>query len=337
MKKILFFFRGIYNGGTEAETYTLLSMLKNSYDLYFTYYDLENSDPITFSKLSSVAKYVPLNSKFTADTLVFCTQAVNELEIIKENFKYDKSYFWYHYDSENQIKFLRMALEGACDKVIAVSKTSKTQLESLDFITEEMKNNIIVINNVIDTNRILSIADDDIEYDFNHTLNLVTVARIAPEKRLDRVIKIASELEKRNIDYIWLIIGKVNKLNCSDYEKEMQELFKVHPDIVFIGEKDNPFKYMKKADYSLLLSDRETWGLVVTESKIVGTPCVVTSFPAAYEQISDGENGLILNIESEDYVNIVDRILSEKDYLKNNLKDFKYDNEYLLELWSNLL
>ena len=337
MKKILLFFRGIYNGGTEAESYTLMTMLKNKYELYYTYFDLDNSDKITLSKFNTIAKYLPITEKFEVDTILFCTQAVKELDIIKQNFTYKKSYFWYHYDSENQKNFLKEALEGACDGAIAVSNTSRNQLIKLPFMTDKIKEKIIVINNVIDTNRILSIADDEIEYDFTHSLNLVTVARIAPEKRLDRVISIAKELEKRNIDYIWLIIGKVNKLNCTDYEKSLQKEFEEHPNIIFIGEKDNPFKYMKKADYSLLLSDRETWGLVITESKIVNTPCVVTSFPAAIEQIEDGYNGLVLDMNNENYVNIVDRILSEKDKLKQNLKDFKYNNASLLDKWYNIL
>ena len=32
MKKILFYFRGVYNGGTEMESYILLTKLKNNYD-----------------------------------------------------------------------------------------------------------------------------------------------------------------------------------------------------------------------------------------------------------------------------------------------------------------
>ena len=336
MKKVLFYFRGIYNGGTEMESYTLLTKLKDSYDVYFTYYDEENSDKITIAKMESVAKYIPFNSKATFDTIVFCTQARREIEKIKEKFEYNSAYFWYHYYSENQNAFLEMALNGACDKVIAVSKTSKKKLENLDF-AKGKEDRIVVINNIVDVDKIKAIADEKTEYDTTHSLNLVTVARIAPEKRFDRIINIANELERRNINYRWLIIGKVNKLNCTDYEKSIQDMFLKHKDIIFIGEKDNPFKYLKKADYSVLTSDRETWGLVITESKIVGTPCVVTNFDVVYEQIEDGKNGIILDMNNEDYETLVQRMLDEKDTLKNNLKSFNYDIETILNKWNEIL
>ena len=337
MKKILFYFRGIYSGGTEAAAYTLSSMIKDDYELYFTYFDKEYSDVKAILKMKKMARYIPFEQKFSVDTIIFCTQAINEFDIIKNTFTYNNSFYLYHYSSEKQNTFLEMALNGVCDKIICVSNTSKNDLERLPFVNDNNKNKIIVINNVIDIERILSIADNDIEYDFSHTLNLVTVARIAPEKRLDRVINIANELEKRNIDYIWLIIGKVNELNCTEYEKNIQNLFSSHSNIIFTGEKDNPFKYLKKADYTLLLSDKETWGLVITESKIVGTPCVVTNFEAAYEQVEDGINGLILDMNNENYEYIVNQMLDNKEILKSNIKNFKYDNLALLDKWKNIL
>ena len=167
MKKVLFYFRGIYNGGTEMESYTLLTKLKDSYDVYFTYYDEENSDKITIAKMESVAKYIPFNSKATFDTIVFCTQARREIEKIKEKFEYNSAYFWYHYYSENQNAFLEMALNGACDKVIAVSKTSKKKLENLDF-AKGKEDRIVVINNIVDVDKIKAIADEEIDYSNTH-------------------------------------------------------------------------------------------------------------------------------------------------------------------------
>ena len=77
--------------------------------------------------------------------------------------------------------------------------------------------------------------------------------------------------------------------------------------------------------------------MVITESKIVGTPCVVTNFDVVYEQIEDGKNGIILDMNNEDYETLVQRMLDEKDTLKNNLKSFNYDIETILNKWNEIL
>ena len=79
----------------------------------------------------------------------------------------------------------------------------------------------------------------------------------------------------------------------------------------------------------------ESWGNVITESKSLHVPCVVTNFPSAKEQITDGENGIIVNLDKESYDKIVERMLNEKEQLKQNLCSFKYHNE--IEKWKEII
>ncbi|MBR3153307.1 MAG: glycosyltransferase [Clostridia bacterium] len=101
------------------------------------------------------------------------------------------------------------------------------------------------------------------------------------------------------------------------------------------GYKDNPYVYEKNADYLLCFSPYESWGNVITESKILGTPCVVNDFSSAREQIEDGVNGIIVPLDCKDYDVFVDRMINEKMVLKKGVKDFKYENE--IEKWREIL
>lgn len=336
MKRILFYFNGVYSGGTEVEAVTLMKMLKGKYELYFTYYDTEGSFKNTIKKMNELAIYIPFDSNTTVDTIIFCTNATDHIKEIDNNFKHEKAYYWFHYYSGRQNEFARIALEGECNNIITVSEASNKKLSDFDF-SKGKEEKIITINNIVDIQKIKDGGKENVDVDLNHTLNLVTIARIAPEKRFDRIIKIAQKLEEKNIDYQWIIIGKVNLQTCTDYERNIQDEFKKHPSIILIGETDNPYKYLAKADYSLLLSDRETWGLVITESKILEVPCVVTNFDASKEQIEDGKNGIVLDIKNEDYDTLVKRMLEDKKQLKDNIKGFEYDNESILEKWYKLL
>ena len=62
---------------------------------------------------------------------------------------------------------------------------------------------------------------------------------------------------------------------------------------------------------------------------------MVTDFPSAKEQIEDGQNGIIVSRSLEDYEAVVERLVKEKTMLKNNLKDFHYQNE--LASWKKML
>ena len=78
--------------------------------------------------------------------------------------------------------------------------------------------------------------------------------------------------------------------------------------------------------------------MVITEAKILGVPCIVTDFEAAYEQIKDNENGLILSREdTTSYDNKIDLILNNKHKYKENLSKFKWSNDDILKDWTNIL
>lgn len=101
---------------------------------------------------------------------------------------------------------------------------------------------------------------------------------------------------------------------------------------------DNPYNIIKQCDYLALLSDDETWGLVLTEAKILKVPCIVSDFEVAYEQIIDNSNGIVLSREDINSYNLkIDTILNSKNFLKENLKDFKFSNYNTVKRWYKIL
>ena len=333
MRKILFFLCGIYNGGTEIELYNLLKKIdKKKYELYVAFSDKENSDTVMVNKIKTYAKQIEITDKHQMDVVVYCTEALDEIDQIKENIKYEKAYFWFHYFWEDQEMFLRRVVKNnEVDKVIAVSQSSKKELLELGCFEDEKQ--IDVIYNILDTDKIKEGAKEKLNKPLGKDLNFVTVSRIAPIKRFDRIEKFVQVLQQKQIDFKWFIVGKVKESDYSEYAKQMKARLNQYPQISFEGEQENPFKYMKACDYTMVLSDRETWSLATTESKIVGTPCVITDFGAAFEQIEDGKNGIIIERENEEYEKQVEKMLENKQNLRENLKGFEYPIEKILEDW----
>ena len=76
--------------------------------------------------------------------------------------------------------------------------------------------------------------------------------------------------------------------------------------IVLVGMTPNPYPYMAMADIYVQTSKFEGFGLTLNEARILNKPVVSTNFPVVYNQIRDGENGLICEMTA---ASIAERIM----------------------------
>lgn len=143
-------------------------------------------------------------------------------------------------------------------------------------------------------------------------------------------------LDEKGILYDWYVLGTA--FEKSTFE-EIQGWFQNNKNVHFIGYKDNVYPYIKKMDYLALLTDRESWGLVISEALILGVPCIVTDFKGVEKQITDKENGIILGMTDTDnsYSAGVENMVSMKDRLKQNVIGKDYHREDILRYWDKML
>ena len=335
MKKIMFYRPMYYIGGTEIAILSLIKKLKG-YDFYIAYTD-DTSDKGLLDKYSKYAKTVKIDNNFNEriDTLVLCSPYKSVLDI-NNYIKRNKTILWFHHfgDRESSIFYDDM-LYDVVDEIITVSETCKKIMLKQDY-AYKIKNKIRVIYNIIDVEGIINKSKEKIELDLKHQLTLVSVSRVCYSKGFERQLKLSRLLKKNNIDFKWYIIGgnyyKDIELEITNKYNEFKENF------VFCGFLENPYNIIKKCDYLVLLSDNETWGLVITEAKILGVPCIVTDFEVAYEQILDNKTGIILKRNDTDsYEDKIKLIIKNKKIYKDNLKDFVWSNDMILKKWNEIL
>ena len=107
---------------------------------------------------------------------------------------------------------------------------------------------------------------------------------------------------------------------------------------ILVFKLDNPHNIVKQCDYSVLLSDYETWGLVLSEAMILGVPCICTDFEVVYEQIEDSKNGIILSRENvSSYKDRVLEIVKSKEKFKNAVSKCDCNNDMILNKWESFL
>lgn len=161
----------------------------------------------------------------------------------------------------------------------------------------------IVITNVLDSLLIRKLANEPInDFLFNENqLYFLVVARISPEKGWDRIIEFM--INQKHLNPKLIVIGGIYFDENIAIKEKVENALKEN--VIFLGEKANPYKYIKASDYVLCLSDHETYGLVSEEAHILNKQVVFSEYETAVDQfVKDFDmwyNHFNINLEKIDY------------------------------------
>lgn len=247
-----------------------------------------------------------------------------------------KKYGWIHNDvskfdigiSEKEIKNTYSKL----DKVICVSKEAKTIFCDKYSIPE---NKVKVIYNFINENEILEKSK---EFEVkNDVFTFVNVAKMRDQKRQDRLVMAAKYLKDLGYNFKIQLVG-----DGPNFEKikNMVHEYDVEDKVEMLGLKTNPYPYIKAADFFVLSSYMEGYGIVIKESLLLKTKVLTTDIVGPREILEDGKYGIIVKNDDESlkYMmkDILDGKVSFKD-LDKNMKNYKGDNEEIMKKTLELL
>jgi glycosyltransferase involved in cell wall biosynthesis len=120
----------------------------------------------------------------------------------------------------------------------------------------------------------------------DHTLVLLCVSRLAPEKNLALVIKAWQAMKEKRPDTKLVLVGD---------GPQREALAALDPDIVFAGFRsgDDLARHYASADLFAFASLTETFGNVTLEALASGLAVVAYAHAAAGELITEGRNGII--------------------------------------------
>lgn len=371
-KKLLFGITSLTLGGAERVLVDLVNALCDKYDItIFTIYSkgelekqLSKSVKLKYLCDNSYAELSKIQKKLMSVKVLLLRKRIYK-KYIKEDFDIEIAFLegpitrlfsvknietrkiaWIHNDITKVFgKGLKSKLKKNLDKNVyskynTLVFVSKDNLKKFNEEYKDIRNKYLepikkeVIYNYIDKDSIIKKANEEVNIEFNKdAINFVTVARLVEQKGIDRLIEVHKKLIENGLNHNFYIIGDGPE---KERLQELIEKYKIENTFKLLGKKENPYPYIKNADYFCLLSRFEGYGMVLEEAKILDKPIIITD-TAAREAVEKYDNATILeNTEEGIYRGLENIILQDKETMKNN-KKFEYDNKKIIEKIEKLL
>ena len=210
---------------------------------------------------------------------------------------------------------------------------AKYPMQSFLSFYPQLTSRTTYIYNIMDDSMMISLSKVPINESFcNDYFNLVSVGRLDPVKRLSIVPELAKQIIDAGCNIRWFIIGPRGG-TLDEFEKLIKSIseYKLSEFVFYLGEKENPYAYMARADLLVNTSISEACPYVINEAKILHTPVVCTDFGSASEFVND-EIGFVSPIEG--IAGVIINFINDKNLqerIGHSIQSFYYDNTILLE------
>ena len=253
-------------GGIETFLYELARLsYKHGRDLTIVY---RTGDPAQIERIGRYCRILPLSSvekpiKCHKAFFNYAVDAINDFEadeyiqIIHADFKSDILQGWIHNNPQS-------------DKITARYAVSTNNAKSYEEVTHRLVTGVLYNPIQID--------------DEPRVMTLVSAQRMSEEKGIHRIQKLVKLLDNAQIPYVWHIFANATVNMDSE-------------NVMFHSMTLDVRKWIKYADYTVLLSDTEGFPYTVYESLCLGTPVIVTPLQMLDEMGVSAENSVVINFD----------------------------------------
>lgn len=219
----------------------------------------------------------------------------------------DKQKFLHAYRSESEMMRCYRNMDG-------VAFVSQTALNTFQQLTFWKKDNLKVVNNVLEVDTIINNSKKTCSLPNGNKVNFCSVGRLFYIKAYDRLIRVLGTLYKEGVrDWHFYLLGQGEERE--NLERLTSDL-NLKDNITFVGYDNNPHRYVTKMDFFVCSSLTEGYSTSVTESVILHTPVITTDCSGMSEIFGDSGCGMIVENSEEGLLNGMRQMLTEPDLVK---------------------
>lgn len=204
------------------------------------------------------------------------------------------------------------------DQIVLVSDSAH---EVFMTIYPEFKHKMSVIWDIQNAVLIRRLSEERPEWNLAKDIPcLLTIARLnKTQKGYDISLEACKILRNRGLKFKWYAIGR------GTYKEEMESFIKenhLEDSFILLGTTSNPYPYIMEATLYVQTSRHEGYGLSIAEARILNTPVVTTEFDAAFNQMVQGKNGLVVAQNPIAVADAIEMLLNNKD-LYNSIVEYQ--------------
>lgn len=237
--------------------------------------------------------------------------AIGFLEGITDFFVIDKTTAakkigWVHTDFNN--RSLLPEEKAYYRQFDAMATITEACRKSLVRTTEVSAEKVIVIENITIPSEIIRLAEQAGPLWNDGRYHLLTLARLEFQKGIDIAYAACKLLRDANAPVCWHVLGDGSmkqQLEKWISAEGMQQQF------VLEGVTSNPYPYMKAAWAIVQPSRVEGKSVVLDEAKILHKRIIITNYPSATDQLTDGVNGMIAEMAPQAVAEAILRLLDD--------------------------
>lgn len=267
---------------------------------------IENN-PKAYDVAISYAQGVP--TFYTAEKI----KAKRKIAWVNANYKLDDK------EKEFQRKYY-----DQYDKIVTVSGTAK------QFFLESFPNysgKLEVVHDINNPELILKMAQTGKGYEDNFGgTRILTVGRLDRLKGYDIALDACRKLKEHGVSFKWYVLGK-GPLK-EEIEKNIRDN-DLSGHFILLDVKPNPYPFIANCDIYVQTSRSEGFGLAIAEARILNIPVVTTRFDGVYNQMVEGENGLVVDMNADAVYEGIMRLINDtalREHIIQYLKTGKKGN-----------
>lgn len=238
------------------------------------------------------------------------------------------------YESSGYTKGMDRNCFDKMDRIFTVSDEVKKHFLN---VYPKYQDKVKVFHNIINQDEIRRKAEEETGFeDHFDGVRLLTVGRLTYQKAYDIAIDAMKLIKDRGYKVRWYILGEGSERPA--LEKKVKELG-LEKEFLMLGAASDPFPYYKQADIYVHATRFEGKSIAIQEAQTLGCAIIVSDCNGNREQIVQGKDGLLCQLDPESIAEAVISLVEDRDKrirLENAAKEkdivHKGEIKLLLEL-----
>lgn len=162
-------------------------------------------------------------------------------------------------------------------------------------------------------------------------ITLLTIGRYCYAKKMEEIPILCRLLREKGLSVKWYIIG-FGSSDADIRQAIQQEGMQEH--VILLGKRTNPYPYIEACDWYIQPSRYEGKSVVVREAQILQKPVIITAYPTAASQVTNGVDGVIVPLPVEACAEAMAKALTNQELkaqIVEHLCTHDYGNEKEVE------